>query len=408
MKTITIFKLAVLVLMMQASISKNTFASTREITFTNNTGQAVDDLHIEFQGKVMDWDDTKPHTFNSDRHDAGSNKHNFYGTSIANGGSATMTFKNTSGDIVVNRWWWTSGGSNVADGQRVGELKSDNNTNNLSFSGGPATGNGMIGVFGMGIFQIFNTSPGYSPAQTCTSFINFIQANFNFGGITRVFLNQNGSSQVCCVGNTLGNPSDEIQFQMISMDFTQPVQLLQSSGRQLNLTAMIEGLYNPVTNKETMDYTTVLLRSTSSPYNIVDYMGTSLDSLGKGSYFFYAAQNNVPYYIVVNHRNGIETWSYDGLNRFISNQMTYDFTTSSSKAYGNNLKQIGTKYCIYNGDAQKNGIVDAGDLSMIDNDASNFLFGYYNSDLNNDLIVDASDYSLADNNASNFVTLARP
>ncbi|MBK6505118.1 MAG: hypothetical protein IPG02_05505 [Ignavibacteria bacterium] len=56
----------------------------------------------------------------------------------------------------------------------------------------------------------------------------------------------------------------------------------------------------------------------------------------------------------------------------------------------------------------QDGTVDATDLSLIDNDASNFLSGYLVTDLNGDRFTDGSDYLIADNNAYNFISAIRP
>ena len=91
-----------------------------------------------------------------------------------------------------------------------------------------------------------------------------------------------------------------------------------------------------------------------------------------------------------------------------SSSTEYDFTDSSEKAFGNNLLLKGSRYCIYSGDINQEGIIDAFDLSGIDNDASEFASGYLNTDLNGDFVVDASDALIAENNASNFISKITP
>lgn len=99
------------------------------------------------------------------------------------------------------------------------------------------------------------------------------------------------------------------------------------------------------------------------------------------------------YYLVLKHRNSIETWS--SLPILISGTVNYDFTTSISQAYGNNLDTM--KYnniaCIFGGDIDQNGIIDTVDFMIWDTANTNFLFGYYLiSDLNGDSNVDLSDF----------------
>lgn len=175
----------------------------------------------------------------------------------------------------------------------------------------------------------------------------------------------------------------------------------------LNLKALIQGFYDPITNKMVKDTVRVYLRSSTSPYTLVDSASGILDSNGMGSFIFPTAVNSVPYYIVIKHRNGLETWSASG-NNFTAGSLTYDFTLSSSQAYGNNQILKGTRYCIYNGDVNQDGIVVGSDMSLTDNASFNFLTGYLNTDLNGDNIIDGSDLSIVDNNAFNFIGVQRP
>lgn len=114
------------------------------------------------------------------------------------------------------------------------------------------------------------------------------------------------------------------------------------------------------------------------------------------------------YYISLRHRNSIETWSTLPQSFTSGGAGNYDFTTSVNKAFGDNMIQKNGKYCIYSGDVNNDGIVDASDLSPIDNDAFNFISGYVVTDLSGDNFVDASDASIADNNASNFISKITP
>jgi len=180
--------------------------------------------------------------------------------------------------------------------------------------------------------------------------------------------------------------------------------------RTLHLTALIEGLYNNITNKMISDTVRVYLRNSTAPYDIVDSARTVLDSTGNVTLNFFNVSNSTPYYIVIKHRNSIETWSSGG-NSFLLNNLTYYFTTAANKAYGSNQKQIDAsplQFGIYSGDVNQNGIVDASDVSAVDNDAFNFVSGYVRTDVNGNNFVDASDLSIVDNNAFDFVSIMRP
>ncbi|HEY6626133.1 MAG TPA: M14 family zinc carboxypeptidase, partial [Ignavibacteriaceae bacterium] len=102
-----------------------------------------------------------------------------------------------------------------------------------------------------------------------------------------------------------------------------------------NFTSLIEGFYNGVSSTE--DTVNVELRNVSSPHSLIDQTKIVLDENGQGNGRFYNAVNGTPYYIVLKHRNAVETWSAQP-QTFSSNSLTYDFTTGQDKAYGNNLK----------------------------------------------------------------------
>ncbi|MBV6477708.1 MAG: hypothetical protein HGGPFJEG_00452 [Ignavibacteria bacterium] len=175
----------------------------------------------------------------------------------------------------------------------------------------------------------------------------------------------------------------------------------------INITLAIEALINPSSNMLLLkDTVTAYLRDTLSPYTLRASSRAVIDSVSlNGSFIFNGLDSVRRYYIVVRYKNGIETWSRGGGELIIPGQtFSYDFTTSISKAFGNNLVLRGTKYCIFSGDINQDGFIDASDVSIIENDVYNFVTGYVNSDLNGDGFVDGSDYAFVDNNAFNFIS----
>ena len=178
----------------------------------------------------------------------------------------------------------------------------------------------------------------------------------------------------------------------------------------LTLTAYIEGFYNSVLNDMISDTARVYLRNSSSPYNRVDSSKGILSSSGTGTFLFSNALNGVNYYLEVKHRNTIETWSSSG-NSFTSGTLTYNFSTNSSQAYGNNMMQADAapiRFAIYSGDVNQDGTIDLTDGSLIDNDALSFASGYLPTDVNGDDVTDITDAVLADNNGFNFVSKITP
>jgi len=65
-------------------------------------------------------------------------------------------------------------------------------------------------------------------------------------------------------------------------------------------------------------------------------------------------------------------------------------------------------FAAYNGDVNLDGIIDATDVSEVDNDASASLSGYISTDLTGDNFADAEDISIADNNSYNSVIAVKP
>ncbi|MGB3016896.1 MAG: hypothetical protein WBC65_03750, partial [Ignavibacteria bacterium] len=68
----------------------------------------------------------------------------------------------------------------------------------------------------------------------------------------------------------------------------------------------------------------------------------------------------------------------------------------------------GTRWTIFSGDVNQDGIIDATDTGLIDNDAFAFVSGYLVTDLNGDNFADATDLGIAENNSFNFVSVIRP
>lgn len=94
-------------------------AATRRITFTNNTGQAANDLHVEFDQAVTPQPPAGPWGPFPNENPVGQNNRNFSGGTVANGGTATITFQNGGTKITIKKWWWTNNGTRI--GRVMGE-----------------------------------------------------------------------------------------------------------------------------------------------------------------------------------------------------------------------------------------------------------------------------------------------
>ncbi len=192
-------------------------------------------------------------------------------------------------------------------------------------------------------------------------------------------------------------------------DHTVPITIKYSQVVRVNLKAIIEGIYE-ITNERllTRDTVTLLIRETNTPFEIVDSAKAVIDSLTFAGTFQLNNTPNGGYYIVLKHRNSLETWSKAGEEVLIAGTNYYDFTTDDSQAYGDNLKLLGKKYCIFGGDVDKDGFIDGTDNLLIDNDALIFATGYLQTDLTGNRFVDATDLAIVHNNSARFVTIIKP
>lgn len=180
------------------------------------------------------------------------------------------------------------------------------------------------------------------------------------------------------------------------------------SGATLNLTASLEAITPvPFPSSHSSDTIIVLLRETTTPFEIADGSKKVLSASGTCSLNFTKISIGKSYYVVVKHRNALETWSKLGV-LFSSANVSYDFTTGINKAYGDNMVIVENKACIFSGDVNEDGVIDLSDGGLIDNDILNFITGYIPTDVNNDDVVDITDAAFVDNNTLNFISISRP
>ncbi len=175
---------------------------------------------------------------------------------------------------------------------------------------------------------------------------------------------------------------------------------------RLSLSALIEGFYNAASNQLTKDTLRLYVRNQNSPYSIFDSTKALLGDQGSAEFYFSYSGN---YYLHLNHRNSVETWSSAPVN--ISTNSSYDFSSSSSQAYGSNQKLLDTspvKYGIYSGDVNRDGCVDLSDITDVFTDAQNFATGYILTDLTGDDFTDLADLAICFNNAADFVCSITP
>ncbi len=179
----------------------------------------------------------------------------------------------------------------------------------------------------------------------------------------------------------------------------------------LGLRVFMEGFYRPV-DTCVADTLKVHLREDLAPYLDVGIQDETPDEDNIALINFTDANFTDSYYIEVEHRNSIETWSTNPVSfDFFSGNLDYDFTISQDAAFGSNqvqVEDVPERYAIFSGDIDQNDLIDLNDVLLAFNDASAFIAGYVASDVNGDDLVDLTDIIITSNNSNNFVVVIRP
>ena len=178
----------------------------------------------------------------------------------------------------------------------------------------------------------------------------------------------------------------------------------------VNVTMAIDGYLNTVTNKHYgKDTIKIYLRNNYYPYLKRDSSVAVIDSNTLTGKFVFGNVPSGTYYLAITGKSIIETWSRSpGITVTNGAVTNFNFTSSASQAYGNNMKLKGSKYCIYNSDINQDGVVDCVDNAIVSNYAYELFEGYSSSDLNGDRIVDADDVAITEINSYIYVSKITP
>lgn len=150
----------------------------------------------------------------------------------------------------------------------------------------------------------------------------------------------------------------------------------------------------------------VLLRQSTAPYTVVSSSKSILQKNGIAT-FSGTVNLGLSYYITIRHRNTIETWSASPV--LITENTYYDFSIAANKAFGNNQVEVASgTWAMFSGDINQDENIDLLDLGFVENDISNFLFGYYATDMNGDGNVDLLDNPVLESNVNGFIYSIHP
>ena len=154
------------------------------------------------------------------------------------------------------------------------------------------------------------------------------------------------------------------------------------------------------------------LREETAPYNDVGIKDETPDEDNVTHINFPSASFAQRYYIEIEHRNSLETWSSQTVAfDFLSGNVDYDFTLSREAAYGDNqinVDSVPLRFAIYSGDIDQEDNINLTDVLLAYNDASVFTAGYVASDVSGDNLVDLTDILITSNNAGNFISKITP
>jgi len=178
----------------------------------------------------------------------------------------------------------------------------------------------------------------------------------------------------------------------------------------------IEGFYagagkmratiNAITYPNVCDTVIIELHQPFSPYEIAFTAKNTINTNGNGTFYFPSAVIGNSYYVVVRHRNTLETWSAAPV-LMNGTLVVYTFKTSGSTAYGSNQRQLPDGfYAIFSGDVDQDGNIDIDDFHSVEDASHAYSTGYLNTDLTGDGLIETADYSQVEMSLGKI--LARP
>ena len=205
-------------------------------------------------------------------------------------------------------------------------------------------------------------------------------------------------------------------------DGKSPISTIPMTGfceSQLKVTALLQGYYlsggimqpvlanqgRPHASLEETDSITIELKFPSLP----DYSKKVILNIDGSAYMIFPPSYiGQTCYIVIKHRNSIQTWSSSPVT--LSNRTSYNFANAATAAFGNNMIMVEPSYyAIFAGDINQDEYIDIFDFPQFDLDNQNFVaYEYAATDLNGDGFVDIFDFPVFDLNNQNFVFSIHP
>jgi hypothetical protein len=320
-----------------------------------------------------------------------------------NGGTPSYHWKSGTANVGTNSATYTS--SSLTNGEVISCVLTSN-ANCLSAT--TVVSNSItISVQPIPVINSFLPVSGSAGTIVTINGSNFTGATaVSFNGLSASFtiINNNEISATAPTGVTDGQISvtTACGIAMSTGNFT-----VQLTGIQVNVKVFIEGFYtgggmmvavaDPIANPLVCDTLTLELATSTAPNSVMYTASTILYTNGMAQFTFPPAVNNSNFYLVVRHRNALQTWSSSSI--ILSNNVTYDFTNLSTKAYGGEMQEmIDGNFTIRSGDVNNDGIINQLDFQDVLDATQLFQSGYMHADLNGDGLVESTDFSIVENN----------
>jgi hypothetical protein len=180
---------------------------------------------------------------------------------------------------------------------------------------------------------------------------------------------------------------------------------------EVNLTIFLEGFFNTATghmNKchdfcqvsqgiiykyegDIVDLITIELHDPEL-YGSIVYKASNIPLHQNGLVTFCLPESLAgSYYLTIRHRNHLETVSAEPID-FTYGIVSYDFSSSATKAYGSNLCELLPGiFGIFAGDVNQDGVINLSDREAINDHYLTTMYGYQCTDINGDAVINLSD-----------------
>lgn len=244
------------------------------------------------------------------------------------------------------------------------------------------------------IKRYYNISPANNSNLNATLTFHYDDSELNGlnESLLSLFRSTNAGTNWITIGGAKNLEANKITYSGINAFsyWTAGINPLASS---INITAIVEGLYNTSSNTlNKRDTVTVYLRNSFAPYAILDSSKILLDTITFSGTAFFNSTPSGTYYISLKYRNAFETWTKSGGETYSAGtSMAYDFTISQSQAYGNSMILKNGKYCLISGDLNEDGFVNGNDFTIFSQQYGQT--GYLRADLNGDNNVNGNDFT---------------